>query len=95
MLMKFKVTDSDGERVVQVAPPDIVNFERTYKTPLSKMGDEFEFEWMCYLAWRVESRRKTTSLDFDAWTEQLIDIEPIADEDAEGKEVSVPAASTG
>ena len=55
------VVMQDGTKYeVKIKPADIVQFERKFNIPVSKLNEEQRYEWLLYLAWLGAKRNGVT-----------------------------------
>ena len=61
------VVMQDGKKFeVKIKPIDIVQFERKFNVPISKLNEESRYEWLLYLAW-LGTKRNGVTEDYDTW----------------------------
>jgi hypothetical protein len=61
------VVMQDGKKFeVKIKPIDIVQFERKFDVPISKLNEESRYEWLLYLAW-LGAKRNGVTEDYDTW----------------------------
>lgn len=65
----------DNTRDIRVIAADLIAFEQKFELAASKLES---FEHMCWLAWKADSRAKTTTLEFDEW---ILGVDSITDTD--------------
>ena len=64
------ITMSDGTKVeVRITPKDIIDFERKFDVPVSKLQVEQRYEWLLYLAWLSAKRSNGVTETYDKWIE--------------------------
>tara|TARA_R100000742_G_C4277472_1_gene99387 strand:+ start:1802 stop:2056 length:255 start_codon:yes stop_codon:yes gene_type:complete len=69
------VVMNDGTKFeVKIKPGDIVQFERKFDVPISKLNDEQRYEWLLYLAW-LASKRNGVTEDYDTWMVQVEELD--------------------
>lgn len=69
MATNLRIVDLDDKtRDIRVIAADLIAFELKFEVPASKIES---FHHMCWLAWKADSRAKTTTLDFDEWILQV------------------------
>lgn len=74
--INLRITFSDGttrEAVCTIA--DFLKFEERFDKSVSDFGKNVKLTWMVFLAWAAETRTKATSLEFEAYTETITEIE--------------------
>lgn len=65
----------DGTKLeVKIKPIDIVQFERKFNVPVSKLNDEQRYEWLLYLAW-LASKRNGVTEDYDNWIDKVEELD--------------------
>ena len=73
---KIRVVSVGGATAEATAgPPDLIAFERAYERSVIKLQSEMKFEDLAYLAWHALKRAGQVSADFDAWLDDLADLE--------------------
>lgn len=77
MRMTLTVTYLDGSAAtVNTTAADLVKFEEKFDRSVAKLETELRLTDLCFLAWHALKRTGKTSLDFDAWLNQLELVEP-------------------
>ncbi len=72
LLIKFV----DGEsREVTAIVSDLMAFEERYDTSVASFASGVRLSWLVFIAWKAETRTKATSLDFDAYADQISAVE--------------------
>jgi hypothetical protein len=74
MATHLRIVDlEDNTRDIRVIAADLIAFEQKFELAATKIES---FYHMCWLAWKADSRAKTTALDFDQW---ILNIDSITD----------------
>jgi hypothetical protein len=72
----LRIVDLDEKtRDIRVIAADLIAFEQKFELAASKLES---FHHMCWLAWKADSRAKTTTLEFDEW---ILGVDSITDTD--------------
>ena len=71
--LRIEFTDGTTKDIVCSAS-DLVAFEDKYNLSVTKLGDETKLSHLLFLAYHSESRKKQTTLDFDAWVDTVAEI---------------------
>lgn len=70
------ITLSDGSKVTAVATaPDFVAFEAKFDKSIQSMGQDVRLTYMFFLAWNSLKRTGKTDQEFEAWLENVTDIQ--------------------
>lgn len=81
MQINLHIEYADSTKKTVVAKSiDFIAFERTYDKSIQGLE---RLEHLAFLAWSVEKRTKATGLEFDAWLENIEDVQ--ADEPKKSK----------
>jgi hypothetical protein len=79
MKITLRILFVTGEtKDVSAGPADLVAFEDKFNLSVANLEAEMRVTHLLWLAWKSESRQKTTVLDFDAWLETVDSINPVA-----------------
>ncbi len=76
MRITFQIAYTDGtaaEATASVA--DQVAFELEHDRSIARLGDDFRLTDACWLAWHALKRTGRTSADFNAWLENVDELE--------------------
>jgi hypothetical protein len=73
--LAFAVEDADGLRQVDVGPASLVAWERKTGRKVSDLANGIGAEDMAWLVWHAEKRLQVTSLPFEKYLEQLVDLD--------------------
>lgn len=90
MRINFLVTYADGtaaEATASVA--DQVAFEQETDRSIARLADDFRLTDACWLAWHAMHRKGQTGLDFNAWLDNVDNVEI-----GQGKIVPLEATTT-
>ncbi len=70
------ITMSDGTKIeVKITPKDIIDFERKFDVPVSKLQVEQRYEWLLYLAWLSAKRSNGVTENYDQWIGLVEDLD--------------------
>ncbi len=70
------ITFTDGtSREVTAIVSDLMAFEERYDTSVASFASGVRLSWLVFIAWKAETRTKATSLDFDAYADQISAVE--------------------
>ncbi len=76
MQINLQTKFNDGtEKVISAGAADLVAFEREFDLSVAKLQTEVKLTHLLYIAWHSESRNKSTTLKFEAWTNEIQAIE--------------------
>jgi len=76
MQINLQTTFDDGtEKVITAGAADLVAFEREFDLSVAKLQNEVKLTHLLYIAWHSESRNKSTTLEFEAWTNSIASIQ--------------------
>lgn len=76
MNINLQVTFEDKtQKVITANAADMVAFEREFDLSVARMEKEVKLTHLLYMAWHSEKRTKSTTLEFDPWTETVDAIE--------------------
>lgn len=79
--MKVDVVTNTGTSRVAITPKVQVDFERHYKCGIAQaFGDDMRIEHVYYLAWKASVYAGQTTAQFDAWLDEVLDVEMVEDE---------------
>lgn len=79
-ISKLKVTFVDGrEEIVPAGPRAQVDLERHFKISVAEAN---KIEHVYYLAWTALTLQGKESKEFDAWLDDISDVDPIGDDKA-------------
>ena len=76
MRINFQITYADGtaaEATASVA--DQVAFELEHDRSIARLGDDFRLTDACWLAWHSLKRTSKTTAGFEAWLENVDELE--------------------
>lgn len=74
--INLRITFTDGStRDVKCGIADFLAFEERFDKSVTDFSKNVKLTWMVFLAWSAETRSKVTSLDFEAYTETITEIE--------------------
>ncbi len=69
------ITLSDGTQLeVVIKPADIVEFERKFDVPVSKLATEQRYEWLLFLGW-LGAKRNGVTETYDKWIQTVEDLD--------------------
>jgi hypothetical protein len=75
VLIRMDVTPKTGaKRTIVAEAQDLVAFEREFNKSVARFQDDVFLTDLFWLAWHVEKRSSTTSLEFDAWIATMTEI---------------------
>lgn len=76
MRIHFQVTYTDGQAAeVTASVADQVAFELQHDRSIARLGDDFRLTDACWLAWHALKRTGRTGSDFEAWLENVDELE--------------------
>jgi len=76
MQINLQTTFDDGtEKVITAGAADLVAFEREFDLSVAKLQNEVKLTHLLYIAWHSENRTKSTTLEFEAWTNSIASIQ--------------------
>jgi hypothetical protein len=74
--MQLTVVTADGAQTYTVTPKVQVDFERHFKTGIAKaFQEDLRVEQLYWLAWAATRAAGTVVKPFDAWLEEIIDVQ--------------------
>ena len=75
-LMKLEVVTTGGRFPVNITPKVQVEFERHYGLGIAKaFSEEQKIEHIYFLAWKAMQYAGLTASQFDAWLDDVVDVE--------------------
>lgn len=75
MQINLQTTFNDGtEKVITAGAADLVAFEREFDLSVAKLQSEVKLTHLLYIAWHSESRTKSTTLKFEDWTNEIVNV---------------------
>jgi hypothetical protein len=98
LVLRFKtLEDFKGTVTDFISPADQVTFERTYNTGMGHFETEQRAEWTLWFIWRAWSRAVSSSVDFEAFFNELTDYEAPSEDakDEEGNVIVDPTLEAG
>jgi hypothetical protein len=94
-LPSFRVTLPDTDAFeVQTSNADLVRWDMTsakHKWPTYK---DAPFLWTTFLAWTAARRQKLTDLSWEEWSDRVVQVESIGDDDAAVPTVPEPVSGS-
>jgi hypothetical protein len=72
LLIKF--VDGSSREVTAIVS-DLMKFEDRYDTSVASFASGVRLSWLVFIAWTAETRTKATSLEFDAYADQICAVE--------------------
>jgi hypothetical protein len=70
------ITFTSGEsREVQAIVSDLMAFEDKFDKSVADFAKGVRLSWLVFIAWKAETRTKATSLEFDAYADQISAVE--------------------
>jgi len=81
MRLSLAYDAGEGRQVVTATPADLAAWEKKHRKPFTALANEpYVGEW-AWLAWHVSKRLGHHDLATDRFLEQLVEVEPGADQD--------------
>jgi hypothetical protein len=74
--LRVKYTSETEAKEIVCSARDLVAFEERYNRSVAKLQDEFRLTDLLYLAWHSENRTKATKKEFDAWLDEVEEVQP-------------------
>lgn len=76
MQINLHLTFTDEtEKDIQAIAADLVAFETKFDLSIARLQNEVKLTHLLFLAHSAEKRTKSTTLEFEAWTETVASIE--------------------
>lgn len=78
MQINLQITYNDGTtKDVKAVASDLVAFESKFDISIARLEQNLKLTHLLFMAWHVEKRTKQTALEFDAWIDNVEQIEVV------------------
>lgn len=78
MQINLQITYNDGTtKGVKAVASDLVAFESKFDISIARLEQNLKLTHLLFMAWHVEKRTKQTALEFDAWIDNVEQIEVV------------------